>query len=102
MIHTLVGIIHHHRQLIGKVAIGALQDEVADLTLKVLADPPLDGVVETHGAGVDPQPPGPRGLACGHAMATGARIDARAVRRQRRIGQLAAGTATAINPPGSF
>ena len=40
------GIVHHHGQLVGPEAIGAQQDEVADLGIHALHDAPVDQVVE--------------------------------------------------------
>ena len=43
----LLGIVHHHRQLVGEQAIGAAHDEIADLRCQGLADAPLQAIVES-------------------------------------------------------
>ena len=56
---ALVGVIHHHRQLVGPVAVGATQDEVADLGGQVLLVAPLQAIVEADPEAVGyPQAPG--------------------------------------------
>jgi len=89
---TLFGVVHHDGELIGDLAVRAIQNEISDLTRQILPARPLDAVRERHRVPAYVQAQRPRGLARRQPGAAGAGIDLRAVRREakRRIGDLAA------------
>ncbi|KAJ8135983.1 hypothetical protein OY671_010804 [Metschnikowia pulcherrima] len=53
------GIVDHHRQSVGKQAVGPQQHEIADIALQHSRDAPLQAVVENQLRGIDAQPPCP-------------------------------------------
>ncbi len=75
----LRGIVHHHGELIGELAVGAVEDEVADLRRKDLLLRALDAVMEEDllRPGIYPQ------CACGFTLrqpaSACARVDLRPV-----------------------
>jgi len=94
---ALVGVVDHDGQLVGEVAVGAQQHEVADLAREVLAESALHDIVEADGRGVDPQAPGAGRLPGWQAGAAGTRIDHGAIGRQCGIGQLPARAGAGID-----
>ena len=73
---ALRGVVDHHRELVGPVAVGTLEHEVADLFADVLAHAPLDRIVEAEcGGGRHAQPEGRRGAhGAGNALAMDAAV----------------------------
>jgi len=83
---ALIGIIDHHRKLVGVEAVGAEQDEIADFLIHGLRDIPLEPVGECDGFTPCSQAHRTRSFSRGQALAAGARIDAGAIRhRVRRV-----------------
>ena len=63
MADTLVGVIHHHGQLVGKAAVGAQQHEVAHRVLHILRLWPGGAVLPVDNGALGAQAPGPRRFA---------------------------------------
>ena len=80
-----VGVVDHHRELVGPEAVGALEHEVADLVRHVLrAARPAGGRASRDGTPSSPrEAPGARRLAV-QAVAAGAGVDALGVRAGAR------------------
>src|SRR5205085_3693843 len=92
---ALLRIVHHHGELVGPQAVGALEHEVADLALHVLGLLAEPAVVPARRARLDPESPRARRAAV-QAVAAGAGVSEFAValvpapeRRQRLLDVLA-------------
>jgi hypothetical protein len=72
---ALVGVVHHHGQLVGIKAVGAADNEIPHLPGHVLADAPCILSVNPIYAGSGAQPHGAGALAGRQAVAAGARVD---------------------------
>ncbi len=84
-------VVDHHRELIGEHAVGALDDEIADVALEALLLSALQAVVKADRLRVHAQPPGRRAGWRRGGAAAGARIDALAGGAERRARQLPPG-----------
>jgi hypothetical protein len=89
---ALLRVVHHNRQLIGNLAVRAIQNEISDLTREILLAQSLDAVRERLRVLPHVEAQCPRRLAGRQSGPAGPGIDLRAVRREpeRRIGDLAA------------
>ncbi len=96
-----LGIIHHHRQLVGEQAVGAQHHVVAGVEREIFLLPALDGVLEADRA-LGAHPPGARPASGGQAVAAGARIAPRAVARECRVRHFAPGTGAGEGMAGRF
>jgi hypothetical protein len=81
----LFGVIRHNRQLVGKVAIGTQHDEVSDFCGQILAEPPLQRILETNLTGLDLEPPGARFAPRRPSIAASPRIARYSVRTESGI-----------------
>src|SRR3954468_6668593 len=87
---ALLGVVHHDGELIGDLAVRAIQNEVADFSRQILLARPLDAVHERYRVPTHVETQGARGLAGRQAVPAGSGIDLRAVHSEaeRRIGDL--------------
>lgn len=97
--HPRFGVVHHHRELIGEEAVGALDHVVAGVGGEVDLLLALHRVAKAHHA-LGAHPPGAAGPSRRQAVAAGAGIAARAVARERLAGELAPGARTGIGEAG--
>ena len=72
----LFGVVEGGRQVVGEHAVGAVDDEVADIPLEVLPAAPLHEILYPYRAGARPHPDRACASSRRHAIATGARIHA--------------------------
>ena len=72
---SLLGIVHHHREMVGDDPVRTKHHEIADLILQTLRREPLNRIVEPEARGLDPQSDRARRASRGKAPAAGARID---------------------------
>ncbi len=91
---ALKGIVHHHRQLIGKQPVGPLDDKIAHFARQILLQVAVNAVVEVGAHIRHAHPPGPADLSCRQAIAAGAGVDDLAFIVARRLRELAAGAGT--------
>ena len=94
---ALERVVHHHRQLVGEQAVGALDDEVADLMRQVLLQVAVDAVVKVGAHIRHAHAPGTCDRTGRQAVAAGAGVEDLAFVVARRLRELAAGAGAGID-----
>lgn len=82
---ALCAIVHHHRQLVGPLAIGAAQDEITHFGCHILALAAHPAIFEANDSGRHAHSPGARRAPWRQAVAAGARVGVLAIGAQRGL-----------------
>ncbi|OGA16640.1 MAG: hypothetical protein A3I63_11475 [Betaproteobacteria bacterium RIFCSPLOWO2_02_FULL_66_14] len=77
--HALIGVVHHHRELVGEQAIGPTKNEITNLAGDRLRNLSLHAIGEYDRFGFRPKAHRARRAARCETLAAGARVDARAI-----------------------
>ena len=95
--HMLLRIVDDDRELVGVQRVAPLEDEIADVARDVLRDAALHAILEDDRFGCDAQALGGGHVGRDRGVAAGSRIDRAFDALQRRVGDLLARAATAID-----